>query len=299
MRAITHPRVRNFGGDLLIIYKATNIETNKVYIGQTRNKLKYRIYQHFYDSKRKNRRKDYFHNTIAKYGETAFIFEIIDYASSQEELDEKERYWIKFYKSNQREYGYNEDEGGKSGGTKSSDTKKKIGETTKERWENPEIAAKMKAGLQKGTESWVVQCENNRVLFICPYCGSKQMLPPWVAKNKSACSQQCKAKHGGFKERNEKASSQALITNKERNNKLKKEIKCFILAWCEQNKNIVLNCPSNKITTTLKPLLELIKSQYNIIDIRSLFKCFDVTNRKDFLLYLKNYLNNTTEENIC
>ena len=87
---------------------------NKKYIGQTINSLEYRRQQHFRESRNPNRRNYYFHNAINKYGEDNFIFEEIDSACTQKELDEKERYWIKYYNSNNKDYGYNLDSGGRS-----------------------------------------------------------------------------------------------------------------------------------------------------------------------------------------
>jgi hypothetical protein len=53
-----------------------------------------------------------------------------------------------------------------------------------------------------------------------------------------------------------------------------------------------LQCPYNKITSSLKPLLDYVDCK----DMRNLFVCFNVKNRKEFLTYLKNFL---IKENIC
>lgn len=131
----------------MIIYKATNTVNNKIYIGQTINTLNYRMKQHFRETKRPNRPNTYFHNAINKYGEDTFVFEEIDSAETQEELDEKERYWISYYESNNKAKGYNLDEGGRSGGCKSEETKKKIGKTTLLKWADPVTRSKMLDGL--------------------------------------------------------------------------------------------------------------------------------------------------------
>ena len=68
-------------------------------------------------------------------------------------MNEKERYWIEYYRSNDKEFGYNLDSGGCNGGKKSEETKRKIGETTKIKWSNPETSKKMLAGLRKGNET--------------------------------------------------------------------------------------------------------------------------------------------------
>ena len=48
----------------------------------------------------------HFARAIRKYGKENFIIEVIDTAESQEELNQKEQYWIKFYDSVHQ--GYNE-----------------------------------------------------------------------------------------------------------------------------------------------------------------------------------------------
>jgi hypothetical protein len=98
----------------MVIYKITNIENNKCYIGQTANKNpNFYIKNHF---KRANKGeaigKKYLYDAIRKYSQENFIWEIIDYAKTKKELDEKEIDWIWFYNSNDGKYGYNLTAGG-------------------------------------------------------------------------------------------------------------------------------------------------------------------------------------------
>ena len=55
----------------MVIYKATNNISNKVYIGQTQLSLEKRKARHAWDAKNKNN-KFYFYNAINKYGEENF-----------------------------------------------------------------------------------------------------------------------------------------------------------------------------------------------------------------------------------
>ena len=94
-----------------IIYKVTNQENGKIYIGQTIQTLNERKNKHYY----KARQKEYtthFINALRKYPEEVFIWEIIDEAETQEALDEKEKYWIAYY--NSVEEGYNTKDGGQT-----------------------------------------------------------------------------------------------------------------------------------------------------------------------------------------
>jgi group I intron endonuclease len=73
----------------MIIYLATNKITNQKYIGQTIRSLSERQSAHEYAAKKGS--KYYFHRAIKKYGIENFIWQIIDTASSFEELNEKEK----------------------------------------------------------------------------------------------------------------------------------------------------------------------------------------------------------------
>jgi len=91
------------------IYKVTNIENNKCYIGQTASKNPvYYIKNHFKCAlKNKDKNKKNFYKAIRKYGEKNFKWEILGYCSSLEELNLAEELCIEFFKSNNYIYGYN------------------------------------------------------------------------------------------------------------------------------------------------------------------------------------------------
>ena len=92
------------------IYKITNLVNGKVYIGQSVDIYK-RWKSHKWSSYNKNC-SDYdniLHRAFRKYGEDKFSFEIIE-ECSEEELNEKEIYYIKEYNSyvkNESANGYN------------------------------------------------------------------------------------------------------------------------------------------------------------------------------------------------
>ncbi len=91
-----------------IVYKATNILTNEVYIGASTKSLKERVKDHKYKSTVHNNRK--FYNAINTYGFDNFRWEQIDTASNLEELAFKEKSYIVEYNSKLK--GYNSDCGG-------------------------------------------------------------------------------------------------------------------------------------------------------------------------------------------
>ena len=94
------------------IYKITCIPTQKIYIGKTQTSVAYRWTEHckvaFLPS-----HGDYnfpFHRAIRKYGKDSFIIETIDEVKDNEELKQKEIFWIKKYNSYYN--GYNATLGG-------------------------------------------------------------------------------------------------------------------------------------------------------------------------------------------
>ncbi len=117
------------------IYKITNIYNKKVYIGQTKNQVT-RKYQHFYDLRNNKHKNQYLQNSFNKHGEKEFTFEVIE-ECNYENVDERERYWIKQYNSTNRKYGYNIEEGGCATKTLSQFTRNKISKKARERFQNP------------------------------------------------------------------------------------------------------------------------------------------------------------------
>lgn len=93
----------------MIIYKISNNQNGKIYIGQTIQPFNHRVNEH--KKKMRNGTKHPLYDAMRKHGIEAFSFEIIDNAVSQEELDTKEIFWIKHFNS---EYpnGYNLTAGG-------------------------------------------------------------------------------------------------------------------------------------------------------------------------------------------
>ena len=110
----------------MIIYKATNIINNKVYIGQTIHPLSVRKSQH--ERSHEYGYKTAFSNAIRKYGKENFIWEVIYETNSIEDLNEKESYYIKYYKSLVTENGYNL-KGGGGNDFLTQEVKNKIGES--------------------------------------------------------------------------------------------------------------------------------------------------------------------------
>ena len=122
------------------IYKITNVQNNKVYIGQTIRPIQDRFHRHINDALN-NILDTHFARAIRKYGKDNFIIEQIDQAQTQDELNKKEQYWIQYYNSVQN--GYNETDAiSKCGGnTYQSKTEKEM-EVIKEKIRQTKLGAK-------------------------------------------------------------------------------------------------------------------------------------------------------------
>ena len=96
------------------IYKITNKINNKVYIGQTKKTIEERFQEHLKKAKIHTNR--YLYDAMNKYGYNNFQVSKIEECDNTK-LDEREIYWIAFYKSNNKKYGYNMTAGGGGGDT--------------------------------------------------------------------------------------------------------------------------------------------------------------------------------------
>lgn len=84
-----------------IIYKTINLINGKIYIGKSINNIK----SYLGSGK-------LIKAAIKKYGKDNFKKIIIDHAESENELNEKEIFWIKFFNSTDKNIGYNIHKGG-------------------------------------------------------------------------------------------------------------------------------------------------------------------------------------------
>lgn len=110
-----------------VIYKMTNVVTNKSYIGQTTyaNPEK-RIKSHFV----KRRGVDLVYNSSLNHGKSTFIWELLYTSFSFDDLNEKEIYFIDEFKT-LVPLGYNVKLGGRGGGLCTPETKIKISQNIK------------------------------------------------------------------------------------------------------------------------------------------------------------------------
>lgn len=106
------------------IYIIKNIVTNKVYIGSSTN-ISVRISSHKNSLKRNKHVNFHLQSSYNKYGIENFLYEIIEYCN-EIWLLKKEEYYIKFFKSNDKNFGYNIEEFYKGRKRHSEESKLKI-----------------------------------------------------------------------------------------------------------------------------------------------------------------------------
>lgn len=114
------------------IYLITNNVNGKVYVGQTKYTIEQRFAGHIACANNLGKKHSVLHNAIKKYGSDNFKVELLEDNLTEANVDEREIFWISYYKSRNRKFGYNITEGG--GGVKgyhhSDETKQKISKST-------------------------------------------------------------------------------------------------------------------------------------------------------------------------
>jgi hypothetical protein len=169
-----------------------------------------------------------------------------------------------------------------NGGTCSEETKAKIGESTKLKWQNEECATKMREGLRKGTETMKQKGAKNVEERECPICHNKFICKPW--EKKIYCNNSCASK-------DEKTYMKGLNAAKEANAKqiAEKDSKNIerVKEWVINNKDLLINVKYNKLT-----FLSDLANYLNLKDVRSVQRIFNAKNRKELVNKLIEIMNN-------
>jgi len=141
------------------IYLVTNTTNRKVYVGKVKfpRTIEVRWHRHLTIGRklRKDRESNpekviyasHFKNALAKYDESVWQVSQLDVAFNLEELNKKERYWIKMYDSMNPKKGYNMTEGG-DGGSPRPEIIELLREKTSERWKNKDFIEKQSNGVK-------------------------------------------------------------------------------------------------------------------------------------------------------
>ena len=265
----------------MLIYKATDIENKKVYIGATTKSLEERKNGHIKDSKRDGR-NHYRFAAALNDRENKFTWEVLEYCNTEDDMWKLEDYYIQLYESTNPDKGYNMNGGGKSG-KKSQETKDKIGTIGKLQWNTGNCAKdKIEAGRQRAIKVWKQKCKEMRIEFICPVCGKKLLLTRSEYQKRTYCSVEC----SNADRNNEVGITNANIVNNILYKKKCDTVKSIIILWKYKYKNDIINCKMNNTTIVLKPLCDACEKLVGIKDIRSIIKCY-----VGKYIYRKNFIN--------
>jgi len=116
---------------LFSIYSIKNVITNHIYIGQT-NDISKRFSAHRRELIRNVHTNIQMQNSFNKYGMDNFIFEIIETdIICPLVIDFKERFYIKLYKSMNKEFGFNRESGGNKNKTVCKEVRQRKSENMK------------------------------------------------------------------------------------------------------------------------------------------------------------------------
>jgi len=106
------------------IYKITNTDNNKCYIGQSVHMVQ-RLGDHKRNLRKGEHINEYFQRAYNKYGIDKFVYEVIE-ECDKEQLNDKELFWIDLFNSTDRGFGYNLMDGGNERGSVHKNTKHKM-----------------------------------------------------------------------------------------------------------------------------------------------------------------------------
>jgi group I intron endonuclease len=138
----------------MIVYKVTNLLTNKIYIGCTQKSISSRRSSHLTDAKtaKNSHYHHHFKTEIRKFGAENFEWEIIEEVFSIEEMYAREKFWIGELNTIHPS-GYNQTEGG-IGGKPCQEVSNKISETLKNHFKDP----KSKEHFKNRTKEFSREC---------------------------------------------------------------------------------------------------------------------------------------------
>lgn len=165
----------------MVIYKTTNLINGKFYIGQDFNN----------DSKYYGSGK-LLTMAIKKYGKENFKKEILEYCSSEKELDDREIYWISKLNATNRDIAYNICEGGRSYRTMKGENNVRFGKT---HTEEAKAIIREKRKLQKMTDE---QKQKLREKWLGPDNPGRNKSPETIEKIKKSRKGKCRGEEHGM-----------------------------------------------------------------------------------------------------
>lgn len=115
------------------IYKITNLINNGIYVGQTKERFQRRFWLHRWELRNGTHNNPHLQKSWNKYEEDNFSFSVVEICE-ENDIDEKEKYWISYYRDKGK--CYNIQDGGQPDSLCSyitPETRKYIGELNRKR----------------------------------------------------------------------------------------------------------------------------------------------------------------------
>lgn len=110
------------------IYQIRNLINGRVYIGQTRQRFEKRYLHHYWKLKRGTHDNPWLQRAFNKYGETQFVFEVLEIIEDGDLINEREFILIQSAKQLNTCYNMIDGGGGRGGIPMSEETKRRLGE---------------------------------------------------------------------------------------------------------------------------------------------------------------------------
>lgn len=127
------------------VYGFKNVINGKWYIGQTID-LKKRRRKHFWELRNGRHGNSHLQRSFTKHGEDAFVFYILE-RCADDELDEKERFWIGFHETTNDSFGYNSESGGHANKRVSEQTRQRMSAASTGRRHSEETRRRISVAL--------------------------------------------------------------------------------------------------------------------------------------------------------
>lgn len=147
-----------------IIYKITNTQNGKNYIGKTSRNLRVRWYEHKQEARLGNSNIPLY-NAMNKYGMDNFKICVLEDNIPTEQLNEREKYYISLYQSRSHEKGYNVTIGGDGGQTARKLTDTQIQEIIGILSDKNNLESFTSIGKQYGVSPTTIESINNGILW--------------------------------------------------------------------------------------------------------------------------------------
>lgn len=197
------------------------------------------------------------------------------------------RMWIEKFGASLEDNYMTGDANPRFGAILTTETKRKISEKAKQRAKEGHHNAQRLIEYNREND-WEAMRKprSERVERQCNFCGSSITVTTY--SKRKYCTHLCAVRA---------SSPKGASRLKNQAKKRRDLVKAFILAWVEENKEIILSTPSNKITTTLDALFSEIEKRFGIKDLRIISKAvFGEDRGRKELLY---YLQQIASQNVC